>query len=40
MAFLSSTIVKEMARYQVDLHGYVADAITEEVSQRMLRQLG
>ncbi len=35
LAFLSSTIVKEMARYQVSLKGYVADAIAETVSERM-----
>lgn len=35
LAFLSSTIVKEMARYQVDLRGYVAEAIAADVSARM-----
>lgn len=40
LAFLSSTIVKEMARYQVDLRGYVAESIAEEVSERMRRQIG
>lgn len=34
MAFLSSTIVKEMARYQVNLRGYVADSIAGDVSAR------
>lgn len=40
LAFLSSTIVKEMARYQVDLRGYVAESIAEEVSERMRSQIG
>lgn len=40
LAFLSSTIVKEMARYQVDLRGYVAESIADEVSERMRRRMG
>ena len=40
LAFLSSTIVKEMARYEVNLKGYVADAIAEAVAQRMAQAVG
>lgn len=39
LSHISSTIVKEMARYGVDLHGYVADAIKETVAARMARFL-
>ncbi|MCD8008616.1 MAG: pantetheine-phosphate adenylyltransferase [Clostridiales bacterium] len=39
MAFLSSTIVKEMARYQVDLRGCVAESIAGDVAERMRMHL-
>lgn len=39
LAHISSTIVKEMARYGVDLHGYVADEIKETVAAQMARFL-
>ncbi|MCD7928559.1 MAG: pantetheine-phosphate adenylyltransferase [Clostridiales bacterium] len=39
MAFLSSTIVKEMARYQVDLRGCVAESIAGDVAERMRQRL-
>ncbi len=35
LGHISSTIVKEMARYGVDLHGYVPDEIKEIVAARM-----
>ncbi|MCC8075217.1 MAG: pantetheine-phosphate adenylyltransferase [Clostridiales bacterium] len=39
LAFISSTIVKEMARYQVDLRGYVAGSIADDVTERMRQRL-
>lgn len=39
LAFLSSTIVKELGRYQVDLKGYVAPAVAETVEQRVRERL-
>ncbi|MCD8190438.1 MAG: pantetheine-phosphate adenylyltransferase [Clostridiales bacterium] len=39
LAYISSTIVKELARYQVDLRGCVAESIAGDVSERMRQQL-
>lgn len=39
LAFLSSTIVKELARYRVDLKGAVADAIERDVQARVRERL-
>ncbi|MCD8147361.1 MAG: pantetheine-phosphate adenylyltransferase [Clostridiales bacterium] len=39
LAFISSTIVKELARYQVDLRGYVAGSIAGDVTERMRMHL-
>ena len=39
LSHISSTIVKEMARYGVDLHGYVDEPIKETVAVRMARFL-
>ena len=36
--YLSSSIVKEMARYGADLHGFVPDAIIDDVVGRMTGQ--
>ena len=33
--YLSSSIVKEMAYYGADLHGFVPDAIIDDVTSRM-----
>ena len=33
--YLSSSIVKEMAHYGADLHGFVPDAIIDDVTARM-----
>ncbi len=35
LAFLSSTIAKELASYRVDMSGLVADAIAEDVVERL-----
>jgi pantetheine-phosphate adenylyltransferase len=39
LAFLSSTIVKEMARYGADLTGAVADDIARDVTERVQERL-
>lgn len=39
LGHISSTIVKEMARYGVDLHGYVPEEIQETVTLRMRQAL-
>lgn len=39
LAHISSTIVKEMARYGVDLHGYVSNEIKDTVAERMRQAL-
>ncbi len=39
LAFISSTIVRELARYRVDLRGYVAGSIADDVSARMQQRL-
>lgn len=33
--YLSSSVVKEMARYRVSLHGFVPDEIAQEVQDKM-----
>lgn len=35
LAHISSTIVKELAHYGVDLHGFVSDEIKDTVAERM-----
>lgn len=39
LAFISSTIVRELARYRVDLGGYVAGSIADDVAARMQQRL-
>jgi pantetheine-phosphate adenylyltransferase len=40
LSFLSSSIVRELGRYQVELRGSVSDAIAEKVTRRIRERLG
>jgi pantetheine-phosphate adenylyltransferase len=40
LSFLSSSIVRELGRYQVELRGSVSDAIAENVTRRIRERLG
>lgn len=40
LSFLSSTIVRELGRYQVGLQGAVSDAVAGDVSRRIRERLG
>jgi pantetheine-phosphate adenylyltransferase len=39
LSFLSSTIVRELGRYQVELRGSVSDAVAEEIARRIRERL-
>lgn len=40
LSFLSSTIVRELGRYQVELRGSVSDAVADRVAQRIRERMG
>ena len=40
LSFLSSTIVRELGRYQVELRGSVSDAVADRVAQRTRERMG
>lgn len=40
LSFLSSTIVRELGRYQVELRGSVSDAVADRVARRIRERLG
>ena len=40
LSFLSSTIVRELGRYQAELRGSVSDAVADRVAQRIRQRMG